>query len=376
MKITLPAIYMYLIIILAGLSSLEAQSLNNEVNYSSHKYLPGYGFRKMSDPEIFQGNMKRKKYFEGWYFKMVSSNGSSILSVIPGISISQNGDEQHAFIQIIDGVTAETYYYTFPIEEFAFSKKEFSIRIGENYFSQDSIKLKIHNDSSDVSGEIYMSQQVKLPPKKILNSGIMGWYRFVPFMQCYHGLISMNHRLEGRLTRDGISYYFNNGTGYIEKDWGQSMPSAWIWIQSNNFIAENSSFMLSVANIPWMGKSFTGFLGFLLHEGTIYRFATYTHADLQLATLGQDTVQIIITDKKIKYLIEASRTKTGLLKAPVKGSMDRRIPESIDANLRISVMDHKGNLILSDSTSIAGLEIVGDLDILTSLTNRKNKPGH
>ncbi|WP_243392439.1 MULTISPECIES: tocopherol cyclase family protein [unclassified Mesotoga] len=25
------------------------------------------------------------------------------------------------------------------------------------------------------------------------------------------------------------------GKGYIEKDWGRSLPDAWIWMQSNNF---------------------------------------------------------------------------------------------------------------------------------------------
>ena len=63
----------------------------------------------------------------------------------------------------------------------------------------------------------------------------MGWYSFVPFMECNHGIVSVNHDLYGEISVNGNVIDFNNGKGYIEKDWGVSFPEAWIWIQSNNF---------------------------------------------------------------------------------------------------------------------------------------------
>ena len=345
---------------LLSLNFLFAQDLQKEITFSKHHWLPGYGFKKVNHPEIFQGNRKKKKYFEGWYFKLVSADGSSILSIIPGIALSEDGKEKHAFIQIIDGKTAKTNYFSFPIEEFKFSRKEFAIRIGQNYFSADKIILNILTDSSAVSGTINISHQSKLRSRTLLKPGIMGWYKYVPFMECYHGVVNLNSQLDGTITKDAKAYNFNNGAGYVEKDWGSSMPSAWIWMQSNSFGNSKSSFMLSVANVPWLGKSFTGFLGFLLHDSVVYRFATYTHARLTLEPSGADTIKINIRDRKHSYKIVAYRNKSGLLKAPVKGSMDRRIPESVDARLLLNVFDKKGKLILSDSTTIAGLELVGD----------------
>jgi len=330
-------------------------------NFKSHPYILGYGLRKIKDLAIFQGNNKRRKYFEGWYFKMVSADGSSILSVIPGISLSQNGDNQHAFIQIIDGKTADTFYYDFPIEDFEFLKEKFAVRIGNNYFSEDSLILDIQNDTTSIKGEVQMSDQVYLSDNKKKKVGIMGWYRFVPFMQCYHGVVSLNHNLRGSIRMDSETYNFDNGVGYIEKDWGKSMPSSWIWIQSNNFNSEKTSFMLSVANIPWIGCSFTGFLGFFLNNGNVQRFGTYTNAKLKIETSNSEIIKIIISDKKHTYYIETYRNKSGLLKAPVKGSMDRRIAESVDAQLKLTVLDKQDNIIFQDSTSIAGLEIVGDI---------------
>ena len=337
--------------------------MKNFINFKSHSFIPSYDIRKLKDTSMFQGNKKRKKYFEGWYFKMVSEDGSLILSVIPGISLSHDGEKQHAFIQIIDGKTANTFYYDFPIEDFYFSKEKFAVRIGKNFFSEDCLILDIHNESTSIKGEVQMSNHVYLSQKK---ESIMGWYRFAPFMQCYHGVVSLSHSLKGTIIKDDLIYNFENGVGYIEKDWGKSMPSSWIWIQSNNFNSAKTSFMLSVANIPWLGKSFTGFLGFFLHQNKVYRFATYTHAKLQMDTSDSDTMKIMISDKKYTYLIKTSRNNAGLLKAPVKGSMDRRISESIDAKLKLTVMDKNAQVIFEDSTSIAGLEIVGNMKELIS----------
>jgi tocopherol cyclase len=350
-----------------------AQESKNETNYEHHSYIPGYGMKKLNNPEIFQGNRKKNEYFEGWYFKMVSNDESSIVSIIPGISLSKKGGKQHAFIQIIDGKTAKTSYFSYPIEAFTFSKKGFAISIGNNYFSKDSIIIDIQNDTTSINGAIHMSDQTNLTKKKKKKKvGIMGWYRFVPFMECYHGVVSLDHNLKGTLKKDNKTYNFNNGKGYIEKDWGKSMPTSWVWLQSNNFSSEKTSFMLSVANVPWMGSSFTGFLGFFLHDNKTYRFGTYTHAKLDMELSSSDTIKIIISDKKHTYKIETYRSKSGILKAPVKGSMDRRISESVDAKLNLTVIDKEGKIIFKDSTSIAGLETVGDIKSLTS-SNKKNK---
>lgn len=338
----------------------EAQELKKEVKFARHKALPIYNLRKIGNTTIFQGNKKKKKYFEGWYFKMVSPNGKAILSVIPGISLSEDGSEQHAFIQIINGQTAETAYYSFPIETFSFSKKEFAIKIGDNYFSDNKIILNLKDSVSFVSGKVEMSNLVAYKSGKLLNPGIMGLYRFVPYMQCYHGVVSLTHNLNGQLNVNNQIHNFDGGSGYIEKDYGSSMPSAWIWMQSNNFTNTNSSFMLSIADIPWLGKSFTGFLGYFYHNDKMYHFATYRSTKLQLETPDASTVNIKMENRKSTFIINAVSNNSGLLKAPEKGSMDRRIAESIDARLKITMLDKKGNVVLTDSTNISGLELVGD----------------
>lgn len=348
-------------------ASSQAQDLKKEINFSQKKFMPFYNLRKIGNTSIFQGNTKNKKYFEGWYFKMVAEDGASILSVIPGISLSSDGKEQHAFVQIIDGVTAKTNYYSFPIEDFSFSKKEFAIKIGDNYFSKDSVVLDLKDSESTVSGIIELFNPVDYTSGRLLNAGIMGWYRFVPFMQCYHGVVSLTHQLNGKLMVNNEIHDFNNGKGYIEKDWGSSMPSAWIWMQSNHFNDSNSTFMLSIADIPWLGKSFTGFLGFFYYNNQLHHFATYRRTKLKLEIDESDLLNIEIKNRKNTFILNARSNNTGMLKAPTKGSMDRRIPESIDATIKITMLDRKGRIVFIDSTTIAGLEMVGDFKKLQGL---------
>jgi hypothetical protein len=357
-------ILMWCCLLGSGLGLLPAQQLSKPVQFSLHKGLPGYGLRKKANPEMFQGNRKRSDYFEGWYFKMVSADSAHILSVIPGIALSEDGSAQHAFIQLIDGKTAATEYHRFPIEDFRFSRKEFAIEIGGNFFSADRLVLDIDRPEGRVKGEVRMSGQVPYPNRPVLDAGIMGWYRFVPYMECYHGVVSLTHGLQGTLTRNGIPYDFDGGKGYIEKDWGSSMPSAWIWMQSNHFENDSTSFMLSVAHVPWRKKSFTGFLGFFLHEGKLHRFATYTHAKLTLGPADADSLAITIRERKFSIELKAIRAQAGALAAPVKGSMDRRIMESIDAHILLTLRDRRGAVVYRGLSHVAGLEIVGDQSLL------------
>lgn len=126
--------------------------------------------------------------------------------------------------------------------------------------------------------------------------------------------------------------------------------------------------------LPWMGRSFTGFLGFFLNDSTIQRFGTYSHALIQFDAFNSDsdTLKIIIQDKKYNYYLETYRSNSGILKAPVKGSMDRRIAESIDATLNLTVSDRNGSVIFQGNTSIAGLEIVGHLEELRENIKKGN----
>ena len=96
----------------------------------------------------------------------------------------------------------------------------------------------IHLDANDSKNIIKADLTFKhiIPwPVTLLSPGVMGWYRFIPFMECYHAVLSFNHTIMGHIKINGVNSDLNNGRGYMEKDWGSSMPSSWIWMQTNHF---------------------------------------------------------------------------------------------------------------------------------------------
>jgi hypothetical protein len=85
-------------------------------------------FLKIYKPEIFQGNLKKIYYFEGYYFKHVSRDLENVYSFIPGISLS--GRDKHAFIQAINGISGETEYITYPQKNSDGTGKDSALRSG------------------------------------------------------------------------------------------------------------------------------------------------------------------------------------------------------------------------------------------------------
>lgn len=319
-----------------------------------------YPIRKVWQSALFQGSSRHSNYFEGWYFKQVSADGQHIYSIIPGIAHNADGSKSHAFIQLINGRTGVTSYHTFPADSFCYSRKSFALNIGRNHFTRDGISVDFGEGEERFRADLTYRDVQKLKPK-LFSPGIMGWYRFAPFMETYHGLVSMDHEVSGEIETGSQVISFNGGRGYIEKDWGSSFPSSYIWTQSNNFEQPGVSFMASIARVPWLGKAFPGFLGFLLIDGKVYRFATYTGAKVENLEVEEKEVRFDIQSKKFRIEVRAHRSHTGLLKAPVSGAMDRRIAESLDATLHLKLTDRNGKLLFEGKGSHAGLEVVGEV---------------
>jgi len=93
---------------------------------------------KLWKPYIFQGSLRKKRYFEGWYFKHVSPALDSVYAFIPGISLTE--DDPHAFVQVIDGITGITDYNYYSVDEFRWDRKRLDVRVGNSRFTDQGIK--------------------------------------------------------------------------------------------------------------------------------------------------------------------------------------------------------------------------------------------
>ena len=307
---------------------------------------------KIYHPEVFQGSLKYKAYFEGWYFKHVSLDAGNAFAIIAGISLSE---DPHSFIQYIDGNTGKTSYFRYSTGDFISNRKIFEVRLGKSLFTREGIVLDLDNGELRIKGEI-RAINISPLPKKFLNPGIMGWYSFVPGMECNHGVVSTGHTLEGQVTVNGQVSDYNHGKGYIEKDWGISFPEAWIWLQCNSFGEDVVSVMISIAKIPWRGSFFMGFISFISINGRTEILATYNHAKIiKLRRLDSNKTEVIIRKDSLNLSVVITKEGAGTLKAPLKGLMSNVIKESLNSGILLELKD--GNRILYSGNGVrAGYE--------------------
>ena len=310
---------------------------------------------KVYHPVIFQGNLNKKRYFEGWYFKHVSANREHVFSFIPGVALTKN--DKHAFIQVIDGISGKTWNVKYPLSDFSYSKHEFNVSVGKSNFSEKGILLDIEAEDLNIKGEVFYADLVKYP-SSVFSPGIMGWYSFVPFMECKHGIGSVLHGLKGSLSINNAEINFTEGTGYIEKDWGTSFPESWIWLHCNTFNQPGSSFTFSVAKIPWLESFFIGHICFLYVEGKFHLFATYNGSKITKLSFHTPVLEIEIKNKTHTLKVKAVQNRSGDLKAPVTGEMNRIIKESVDSTIEIELYNNENKIIFSDKGTRAGLEII------------------
>lgn len=313
-------------------------------------------WRAIWQPDMYHGWGRSKSYFEGWYFKIVDATEGSAFAFIPGISMGQNG-EQHAFIQVFDGKRCTSEYIRFNADAFKPSEENFDIQLAGNQFSAKKMTLHLPN----IKGQLTFENTTPWP-KMLGAPGIMGWYSFVPFMQCYHGIVSLNHTITGSLNINGQDVNFTGGKGYIEKDWGESFPRGWIWLQTNHFNDENMSLIASVAHIPFLGSHFIGYIVGFWFRGKLYRFASYTGAKMN-AEIVDNQIFLRFKDAKNHLDIIATKAGTGSLIAPLHGDMTGKVNESLQAVIEVKFYE-KGKLIFEGKGRNAGLEAAGEVDVL------------
>lgn len=324
-------------------------------------------------PEVYHGRGVSRGFFEGWYIKLVTHDLSQRWAVIPGIfrgvadASSTHGKRDEAFVQVLDGLSGRSWYHRYPVPEFEASSRYFDVRVGPNRFTTTGVVL----DTPQLEGEIRYTSELDPWPVTLREPGIMGWYGHVPFMQCFHGVVSLGHGLGGVLNIEGKKHDFAGGRGYIEKDWGKAFPDGYVWLASNHIAeAPDASLIGSVAIIPWLGGAFRGFIVGLKHGGTLYRWTTYN---------GATQRHLEIDDRHVRWSLEgtdgilelvAERVRGGLLKAPQRLAMIERVEETLDARVSLTHTDAGGRVLLKGTAEASGLEIVGDIERLAGLKGR------
>lgn len=329
--------------------------------------------RAVRRPAAYHGDGVRGGYFEGWYVRLVSADLVHRWALIPGVFRSSvPGGVDEAFVQVIDGSTGRTAYHRFAVDEFRASASEFRVSIGPNHFDSTGVRL----DLPGIRGCVEYADPMDGYPVTWRTPGIMGWYGYLPIMECQHAVVSFGHALTRSLSIDDVEVSFDGGRGYIEKDWGRSFPSAYIWTSSNHLRDRDAdivdgSLMASSAIIPGLGRSFRGSIVALKRGDALATWASWN---------GSSDDELVVDDQHVRWWMSgphgtlrllAERTRGGLLHAPLRTAMHRRVEESMDARVHIQHTSPDGETLFSGTGECAGLEVFGPTEDLVRLRGRR-----
>lgn len=322
-------------------------------------------------PEAYHGGSKNRNFFEGVYYKLIGNDLKEAYAIIPGVSFGKDKKNSHAFIQVFNGLKEEYHYLVYDVEDFWYSSTSPDMKVGDSHFNLDKIQLDIDKDGVKINGELKLSN-VHSWPSAFLSPGAMGWFELAPFMECYYGILSFDNYINGTINVNGENINFENGKGYIEKNWGVSFPQSWIWMQSNVFDENDISIVVSLATIPWLFSVFPGFIIGFWYKKELYTFATYNNAkimDLRIEkdlSTGDNIVYITTKHKRMYLDIKARRVGGYDLKAPLIGEMTGRCNESLRSTIQVTLYEYdksgNKNIIYNGTGTGAGVEINGDMD--------------
>lgn len=313
-------------------------------------------------PAAYHGEGRGAPFFEGWYFKLVDAPASTTLAVIMGIYRGPATVPSQAFIQVLDARTHRLTFYDFPVEQFSASADRFAVQIGDNHFSAESLTLNL----PDVQGRLTL-HDIRPWPVSLTSPGIMGWYAWMPFMECYHGVVSLDHTIQGKLNVQGVNVDFSGGRGYSEKDWGRRFPAAWVWVQSNHFTTPGVSLTASTAMIPWLGRAFRGYIAGLWHDGRLHRFTTYNGAQTEQLTVTDPKVIWALRNRSHRLELSIQRAPGVHLYGPTSAGMAPLVEETLGASVTLRFSHLDGSVILEEIGRPAGLEIQGDIRSLLAM---------
>eukprot|EP00658_Telonema_sp_P-2_P013290 TRINITY_DN15033_c0_g1_i1.p1 TRINITY_DN15033_c0_g1~~TRINITY_DN15033_c0_g1_i1.p1 ORF type:complete len:460 (+),score=76.41 TRINITY_DN15033_c0_g1_i1:229-1608(+) len=328
-------------------------------------------------------------YFEGWYMKVVSDTGE-VVAFIPGVFHAVDPRRSHAFVIVFDshGAASKT---DFALSEFIPGPDGFELQIGErNHFSLHGLTVDLPGIAN---GSLQFSPAIPWPVT-VISPGVMGPFAWAPWMECSHGVLSLSHRVDGRIQLNerhgGRRLEFSEGDGYVEKDRGTHFPQTWVWLQSNSFRSgrgwERSEVSLSASigrvPVPLVGRrlgiAFPGFIVGLMLNGTLYRFTTYTGAvtsHLEISGGTVDRVEWRLEDAQHRLYIDARNDGNAgnvALWGPRDGTaMEQYVAEGLSAVVDVRLVrkawpwsEEDGDVVYTGSGAHGGIELMAKTEEL------------
>jgi hypothetical protein len=274
------------------------------------------------------------------------------------VYLGGGADRGYCFVQVYDGRSGRVTHREYPLESFVAGKAAAGdgFSVGPNTFSPRGVRLAVEGEAGAVHGELHFDE-AKVWPARFLSPGAMGWFAWLPWLQCYHDVLSLHHRVEGHLQVLGEAREFTGGVGYLEKTWGGAFPDAWVWLQCNQFDRPGVCLFFALARVPLLGYPLRGVTAGLLVGDDLFPFGTYRAVRVVRAEVGPDSARFRVRGLGRTLEVEAGFGRTerpaDLVLAPTPAGLRPRIREVLDATVRCELTDATGKRVWAQGRGAA-----------------------
>ncbi len=157
-------------------------------------------------------------------------------------------------------------------------------------------------------------------------------------------------------------YTFKNASAYSEKNWGNTFPKKWFWINCNSFKDESELAITAVGAIRktlWW-EEIGGMIG-LHYQGKFYEFVPWnSQISWQIQPWGKWEIQARNQDFIVKVK-GTTNEKGSQVFVPTKQGLKLSCRDTLNGNLSLELKEIKSKkIIVKASSYLAGLEIGGD----------------
>ncbi len=330
----------------------------------------------------YHWNSSERGFFEGWYFRLTLPKIGESFAFMYSIEDPSGNDLHSGGSAQILGINEEYLWCAFPdVRKFWADKNQLGLgHWGETNLAISPQLLSIDEFDRQITQGYQVTatlHQGSLPDQNCRwcyqTIPVYGWGQPQQLQQSTAGLLSflpvfepgwqilMAHGLAtGWIEWQGQRYEFDRVPAYSEKNWGRSFPQKWFWINCNSF--EDSVGLALTAGggkrkVLWMTEE-VGMIG-IHYRGKFYEFVPWnSQIDWQVQPWGEWRMQASNQDFQVELTGTTDFAGT-MVRTPTAQGLSICCRDTLKGRLKLNLRTRQGELIVSATSSLAGLEVGG-----------------
>ncbi|MDS3859873.1 tocopherol cyclase family protein [Thermosynechococcaceae cyanobacterium BACA0444] len=311
-------------------------------------------------------------FFEGWYYRITLPDPASFAFMYsiqqPGGGATQvYGPGESYFCRSFPHVTTFWAWsdawglgHTDTVNfRTLLNPSQFFRQVNQGYQATDRLN---QGQLKHPNGEVIARWHYEIKPIQTWGhqQATAGWLSYLPLYDPGWQVLLAHGLASGWIQWQGKTYEFDQAPAYAEKNWGQSFPTQWFWIQANAF-GNHPDLSLTAAGgvrqiLAWEEPA--GLIG-IHFQNQFYEFAPWTEAQLawEVTPWGSWSMTGISKTYRAEITAHCPHPPAKIL-VPTAQGMIPACWDTLQGFLILRLYD-RDTLIFQATTKQAGLEVGG-----------------